>query len=65
MTIESPCTKICVLDRSSGYCLGCGRSGDEIAGWLGYSAGERRRVTAALPERLARHGRPGALPADD
>ena len=52
MTIQSPCTKVCTLDPVSGLCLGCGRTGEEIAGWSGYSAEERRRRMAALPSRL-------------
>ncbi len=51
--IETPCTKICVIDPETTYCLGCGRTGNEVAGWLSYSAIERRRVMAELPDRLA------------
>jgi uncharacterized protein len=52
--IESPCNKICTLDPSSGICIGCGRTAAEIGGWLGYSAPERARIMAELPDRLAR-----------
>ena len=51
--IETPCTKICVIDPVTHYCIGCGRTGNEVAGWLGYTASERRRVMAELPDRLA------------
>ena len=51
--IETPCTKICTLDMRSGLCLGCGRSADEVAGWTAYTDGERARIVALLPERLA------------
>lgn len=53
MTIESPCTRVCVLDPGSGFCLGCGRSGSEIGGWSVASPAERRAVMAALPARLS------------
>jgi len=43
---------ICLLDDRSGFCIGCGRSGDEIAGWVDMSPAERRAVMATLPERL-------------
>ncbi|MEM9098177.1 MAG: DUF1289 domain-containing protein, partial [Pseudomonadota bacterium] len=33
MTVTSPCTGICKLDDATGWCLGCGRSGDEIGFW--------------------------------
>ncbi|MGE4167307.1 MAG: DUF1289 domain-containing protein, partial [Xanthobacteraceae bacterium] len=29
--IETPCTKICALNRARSHCMGCGRSIDEIA----------------------------------
>ena len=52
MTIESPCILVCSMDRKTGYCFGCGRTAAEIAGWLGYSAHERRAVMEELPARL-------------
>jgi predicted Fe-S protein YdhL (DUF1289 family) len=52
MTIASPCVKVCVLDPVTGMCIGCGRTGAEIGGWIGMSPAERAAVMAALPERL-------------
>lgn len=52
----SPCTRVCALDQTTGYCLGCGRTGEEIAGWTGVSDEERRRLMAILPARLAALG---------
>ena len=51
-TIETPCIKVCVIDPVSGYCIGCGRTGGEVAGWIGYEADERRRIMDGLAERL-------------
>ena len=51
--IETPCEKICVLDPPSGLCRGCGRTLAEIERWTAYSDGERARVMAELPGRLA------------
>jgi predicted Fe-S protein YdhL (DUF1289 family) len=51
--IESPCVKICTLDARTATCLGCGRTVDEIARWRAMTAGERARVMAELPARLA------------
>ena len=42
-----------MLDSASGLCRGCGRSLSEIERWTAYSDGERARVMAELPERLA------------
>lgn len=49
----SPCTKVCTLDEKTGFCLGCGRTGAEIAGWLAMSPDERMALKARLPDRLA------------
>jgi predicted Fe-S protein YdhL (DUF1289 family) len=51
--IESPCNKVCVVDPLSALCIGCGRSLAEIAGWIAFDAGERARISAELPGRLA------------
>jgi predicted Fe-S protein YdhL (DUF1289 family) len=50
--MDTPCTKVCVVDRQAGLCIGCGRSLAEIGGWAGYSDAERRRLMAELPRRL-------------
>ncbi len=51
--IESPCNKVCVVDPISALCIGCGRSLAEIAGWIAFDHGERARIMAELPGRLA------------
>ena len=53
MTIESPCILVCSIDMKSGFCFGCGRTRDEIAGWMEMTPGTRREVMALLPARLA------------
>ena len=50
--MESPCTKICLIEAASGLCVGCGRSLLEIERWTGFSDQERARVMADLPQRL-------------
>lgn len=49
---ESPCVQICQLDERSGWCIGCGRSGVEIAGWLSFDDAARRKVISILPTRM-------------
>lgn len=56
MTITSPCTGICKLDEPTGWCLGCGRSGDEIAVWRGLPEDVRDDVWAKIPDRLGQLG---------
>jgi predicted Fe-S protein YdhL (DUF1289 family) len=48
----SPCILVCSIDLKTGYCFGCGRTRDEIAGWLDYSDEERQSVMQELPARL-------------
>jgi predicted Fe-S protein YdhL (DUF1289 family) len=50
--MESPCILVCSIDDKTGYCFGCGRTRDEIAGWIGMTSAERRAVMERLPERL-------------
>jgi uncharacterized protein len=47
----SPCIGVCIIDLASGFCLGCARTIPEIAGWLEFSAEEKQRILATLPER--------------
>lgn len=49
----SPCVKTCTIDAASGWCRGCGRTLDEIAGWGGADTITRRTILAWLPERMA------------
>lgn len=62
--VESPCTKVCVIHPGARICVGCLRSGDEIAGWSGMSPDARRAIMAALPARqgllTAKSARPSA-----
>jgi predicted Fe-S protein YdhL (DUF1289 family) len=50
--VETPCIKVCVVDPETGFCVGCGRTRDEIASWLALSAQERQEIMAGLPERV-------------
>lgn len=51
--IETPCIKICVLEPETGFCIGCGRTRDEISNWLVLNASQRRHIMQTLPERVA------------
>jgi uncharacterized protein len=52
----SPCINVCTLD-AAGYCIGCYRTIEEIAGWRSLSAGEQRAVLRQLAERAAARAR--------
>ena len=51
--IPSPCVKICVLDRDTGWCLGCMRDLEEIAAWSSMDDAERLMVLKRIDERRA------------
>jgi predicted Fe-S protein YdhL (DUF1289 family) len=61
--IASPCNKVCVVDPRAALCIGCVRSLAVIAGWIGLSSDDRRRIMAELPRRLAALGRAQDAPA--
>ncbi len=51
--IDSPCQKLCVIHPVAKLCIGCLRTGEEIAAWSQLSATERQRIMAVLPDRAA------------
>ena len=49
--VLSPCIGVCDLN-AAGYCVGCHRSGDEIARWLQLSDAQRLHLmNDVLPRR--------------
>jgi hypothetical protein len=49
--ILTPCIGVCRLD-ASGWCLGCHRSGEEIAAWSNWSDAQRLHfMDVVLPQR--------------
>lgn len=49
--VPSPCISVCRMDRHTGWCEGCMRTIDEIAGWSAMDDGQKRRVWQLLPQR--------------
>jgi uncharacterized protein len=60
--MESPCTKVCVMDEDGRYCLGCRRTLSEIARWGEMTDAERASVMAGLS--LRRTGNPTPSPTE-
>ena len=54
MTVRSPCTNVCRIDRRSGWCDGCRRTVAEIMAWPTASEAEQRAILAELPTRSPR-----------
>ena len=50
--MQTPCINVCSMDPATGFCMGCGRTIQEIGGWMSYSDAERARLMAILPARL-------------
>ena len=61
--VKTPCNRVCALHPGSGLCMGCGRSVEEIAGWIGFDDDERAAIMARLPGRLAAMTRANFIPA--
>lgn len=50
--VPSPCVNICDLDPATGWCIGCGRTGDEIAAWTVVGDAERQAILDRLAARM-------------
>lgn len=49
--VASPCINVCQISEASGYCRGCYRTLEEIAGWWDMSPEEQRALLADLEKR--------------
>ncbi|MGD9540159.1 DUF1289 domain-containing protein [Methylocystis sp.] len=54
--IDSPCIKICELDRDD-ICVGCGRTRAEIAGWSSMSEAQQATVIERAKKRQTERDR--------
>jgi predicted Fe-S protein YdhL (DUF1289 family) len=50
--MQTPCIHVCSLDPATGFCIGCGRTLQEIGNWMSYSDSERQQIIAMLPTRM-------------
>ena len=50
--VMSPCVNVCDLDAVTGWCIGCARTGDEIAAWTSVGDVGRQAILDTLPERM-------------
>lgn len=50
--VPSPCISICRMNESSGWCEGCFRTRDEIAGWSSAGDNGKRRLWKIIEQRM-------------
>jgi hypothetical protein len=53
--VESPCVKVCALDPTRQFCMGCFRTAAEIGRWRDASDEEKCRIKAAARARARSH----------
>lgn len=51
--LPSPCVSVCTMSPDQGWCLGCFRSIDEIAGWASLTPSRQREIWLAVEQRMA------------
>lgn len=61
--VPSPCIRVCSIDPATGWCVGCGRSRAEIAGWNRMDDEAREGVLEAIGSRLL-DSRPAGIAMD-
>ena len=61
---QSPCVDVCRLDPKTGWCLGCGRTANEIGAWSKLTPFRRSRLERELARRLVKLG-PRTLSEDE
>jgi uncharacterized protein len=56
--VPSPCIDVCRMDPRTGWCEGCTRTIEEIAGWSTLDDAAKRGVWVLLERRRAQLGLP-------
>lgn len=51
--VQSPCIGVCSMDDSTGFCLGCYRTMDEIQGWWDLDNAQKLAVNGLASAREA------------
>ena len=50
--VQSPCISVCRISDNSGLCMGCFRTGDEIASWSSASDDGKRGIWKLIEQRM-------------
>ncbi len=51
--VQSPCNSVCRMSDNSALCMGCFRTGDEIAGWSSAGDDGKRGIWKLIEQRMA------------
>lgn len=62
--VPSPCINVCRIDEGTGWCVGCGRTIDEIAAWGTMSDDDKRAVWQQLALRSPPPGKAASAEED-
>ena len=54
--VESPCISVCEIETDTGYCKGCWRTRDEVAGWNNTDSVQRLEIIERLHQRREKAG---------
>ena len=65
MSVPSPCTEVCTIDATTGWCTGCKRTIEEIGAWGTLDDAAKLAVWARLPARGFVAGPDAAGPAEE
>jgi predicted Fe-S protein YdhL (DUF1289 family) len=49
---KSPCINVCQLTPTRSFCIGCGRTPEEIATWLKAGRGQKLEIKQLARQRL-------------
>lgn len=50
-TILTPCIKICKLDPTAEFCIGCGRTKKQIKEWRIYTDDQKKSIIEQLKDK--------------
>lgn len=53
LTQKTPCVNVCQMDSRTRWCIGCGRTVDEITKWPKMTPYRQKAVVAELKRRLS------------
>jgi|KBSSwiStaDraftv2_1062776.scaffolds.fasta_scaffold301360_2 predicted Fe-S protein YdhL (DUF1289 family) len=49
--VDSPCNRVCIIDPVRNWCIGCGRTLDEIGEWATASDPRKRQILENISAR--------------